>query len=72
MFPQVFRGGPSADLLPGPADQERAADTARHQMRVGIPESVKSQHLRRYAPNSRSPIWGGPSMADMCERHELG
>jgi fatty acid desaturase len=34
--PQVFRGGPSADLLPGPAVPGRAADIARHQMRVGI------------------------------------
>ncbi len=36
--------------------QERSADMARHQMRVGIPESMKSQHLRQYAPKCGSPI----------------
>ena len=36
--------------------EERPADMARHQMRVGIPESMKSQHLRQYAPKGGSPI----------------
>ena len=60
MCPQVIRGGPSANLLPGPAVPGRAADIARHQMRVGIPESMKSQHLRQYAPKCGSPICAPP------------
>jgi hypothetical protein len=54
VYPQVLRGGPSVDLMPGPAAPGRAADMARHQMRVGIPESMKSQHVRQYAPRSGS------------------
>ena len=71
MCPHVIRGGPSANLLPGPAVPGRAADIARHQMRVGIPESMKSQHPRQYARKGGAPITrNSPAIADTCERAE--
>ena len=41
--------------------QERPADIARRQMRVGIPESMKSQHVRQYAPKVRITYLESPS-----------